>query len=59
MKDNISIDTFKLIAEMGIIMGQANPNKDVDTLVKALVKEMLNQLAGVYYEFTTRYRQFS
>ena len=47
MKDNISIDTFKLIAKAGIIMGQANPNKDVDTLVKALVKEMLNQLAGV------------
>ena len=44
MKDNISIDTFKLIAKAGIIMGQTNPNKDVDTLVKVLVKEMINQL---------------
>ena len=38
MKDNISIDTFKLIVKMGIIIGQANPNKDVDTLVKGLVE---------------------
>ena len=47
MKDNISIDTFKLIAQAGVIMGQANPNKDLDTLVKVLVKEMINQLVEV------------
>ena len=48
MEDNINIDTLKLIAKVGIIIGQANPNKDVDTLVdsldKVLVKARLNQL---------------
>lgn len=43
-KDNISLDTFKLIARAGVIMGQANPNKDVDTLVKVLVNELVNQI---------------
>lgn len=44
-KDNISINTFKEIVRAGIIMGQANPKKDVDTLIKVVVKELLNQLA--------------
>lgn len=44
MKDNISIDTFKEIVRAGIIMGQANPNKNIDELVKVVVKELLNQL---------------
>ena len=45
-KDNISLDTFKLIARAGVIMGQANPKKDVDTLVKAVVEETIRQLLG-------------
>ena len=36
--DNISIETYKLIAEAGIRLGQANPDKDVNELVKILVK---------------------
>ena len=50
MKDNISIDTFKDIVKAGIIMGQANPNKNVDKLVKVVVKELLNQLMEVQNE---------
>lgn len=47
MKDNISLETFKEIVKAGIIMGQANPNKDVDTLVKVLVNELVNQILEV------------
>ena len=46
MKDNISLETFKEIVKAGIIMGQANPNKSVDTLVKAVVDELVNQILG-------------
>lgn len=44
MKNNIDIQTFKEIVKAGIIMGQANPNKDVDTLVKVVVNELVNQI---------------
>ena len=44
MKNNIDIQTFKEIVKAGIIMGQANPNKDVDTLVKVVVNELINQI---------------
>lgn len=46
-KDNININTFKEIVRVGIIMGQANPKKDVEALIKVVVKELLNQLAEV------------
>lgn len=43
-KDNISLDTFKNIVKMGIILGQANPDKDEDTLVKVAVKQLVEQM---------------
>lgn len=44
MKNNLDIQTFKDIVKMGVIMGQANPKKDVDTLVKAVVNGLVNQI---------------
>ena len=36
--DNISIKTYALIAKAGVLMGQLNPKKDPDELVKAMIK---------------------
>ena len=47
MKDNISIETFSLIAKAGIVIGQANPRQDVNTLVQALVNEFIKRCANV------------
>lgn len=44
MKDNISIDTFKQIVKAGVLMGQVNPNKDPNELVKVVVNQLLKQL---------------
>lgn len=35
--DNISIETYALIAKAGVLMGQLNPKKDPDKLVKAMI----------------------
>ena len=35
--DNISIETYALIAKAGVLMGQMNPTKDPDKLVKAMI----------------------
>lgn len=43
MKDNISIDTFKDLVKAGILMGQANPNKKTEELVKVMVEKLLEQ----------------
>jgi len=43
MKDNISIDTFKDLVKAGILMGQANPNKNPEELVKVMVEKLLEQ----------------
>ena len=42
--DNISIETYALIAKAGVLMGQMNPTKDPDKLVKA----MLNMQCEAY-----------
>ena len=36
--DNISVETYALIAKAGVLMGQLNPKKDPDELVKAMIK---------------------
>ena len=35
--DNISVETYALIAKAGVLMGQMNPTKDPDKLVKAMI----------------------
>jgi len=47
MQDNISITTFKDLVRAGILMGQANPNKNPEELVKAMVEELLEQLGVI------------
>ena len=42
-KDNISIDTLKLIIRAGVVMGQANPNKSTDEVIKVLLQQFINQ----------------
>lgn len=36
-KDDISVETYALIAKAGVLMGQLNPKKDPDKLVKAMI----------------------
>ena len=36
-KEDISIETYALIAKAGVLMGQMNPTKDPDKLVKAMI----------------------
>lgn len=42
-QDNISIDTLKLIIRAGVVMGQANPSKNTDEVVKVLLQQFINQ----------------
>lgn len=35
--ENISLENYALIAKAGVLLGQLNPNKDPDRLVKALL----------------------
>ena len=35
--NDISIETYALIAKAGVLMGQMNPTKDPDKLVKAMI----------------------
>ena len=35
--ENISLENYALIARAGVLLGQLNPNKDPDRLVKALL----------------------
>ena len=35
--NDISLEAYALIAKAGILLGQLNPNKDPDRLVKALL----------------------
>ena len=35
--DDISIETYALITKAGVLMGQLNPKKDPDKLVKAMI----------------------
>ena len=35
--ENISLESYALIARAGVLLGQLNPNKDPDRLVKALL----------------------
>lgn len=44
MKDNISLETFVLIAKAGIILGQANPSKNSEVLVETLVNQFTKQM---------------
>ena len=45
-RNNLDIQTFKEIVRAGVIIAKANPDKDVDTLVKAVVNELVNQILG-------------
>ena len=42
-KNDISIETYTLIAKAGILLGQMNPTKDPDRLVKAMINAMINK----------------
>ena len=43
MSNNLDIDTFKQIIKAGVIMGQANPNKNVNELVNIVTELMIKE----------------
>lgn len=42
--NNIDIDTFKQIIKAGVIIGQANPNKNVNELANIVTELMIKEL---------------